>query len=284
MTIQFVNMPAAEYHAVKALSNSGISKLLDIPAKFKAWLDGETDEQTEAMLIGSAFHCMALEPEQFKARYHVMENSGATKAGKDEKALAAAEGKTIITRRQYEEAVPLVNALHRHGMIHRLITDSSSIKEYSLFWEEEIDGVTIPCKARPDDVTSVERFGHIILDLKSMQNAAPASQPKTILDRGYHRQAWWYMRGLYRAAGIEAKGFYLAAVEKSPPWLPALVEVESAAIEQGGRECLKAMRLYAECTKSGHWPGYPETVIKVDLPDWFYRKEMNNETYGQPAE
>ena len=282
MEAEIRHISPEEYHSSKALSNSGIAKLLDCPARFKAWLDGDMDEQTEAMLIGSAFHCMALEPEKFSSRYHVMEKSGATKVGKDEKSSAEAAGQIILARRQYEEIVPLMNGLRRHKMIGRLLADPSSNKEVSIFWEEALDGEIIPCKARLDLVALVRPLGHLIVDLKSMSDAAPVRLPKIINDRGYHRQAWWYMRALFRA-GLEPRAFLLAAVEKKPPYLAALIGVEEPAIEKGGRECLEAMRLYADCSRTGIWPGYPEEIIKIDLPEWIYRKEQSNETDGQFA-
>lgn len=283
MIAEILNMPAAEYHARKALSNTGITKLLDCPARFKLWLDGEQDDQTEAMLIGSAFHCLVLEPNEFLSRYHVAKHPGNTSLGKEERSAAIAECRAVLTQNQYTEVEALANGIRRHKGISRLLSEKKRRTEASIFWDEELNGVTIPCKARLDLVLDWPDFGILILDLKSMKSLSPSTLPRTLMDRGYYRQGWWYMRALVKA-GIDPRGFYLAAVEKSPPWMAALIEPESAAIEQGGRECVKALQSYADCAKSGTWPGYPETVIKVDLPDWFYRKEMNNETAGQFAE
>lgn len=57
MNVGVITKDTAEaYHAVKALSNSGISRLLQTPAHFKAWRDGEAQKQTEAMAFGQMFH------------------------------------------------------------------------------------------------------------------------------------------------------------------------------------------------------------------------------------
>ena len=282
MTAQILQIPPGEYHDTEAASNSGLTTLLDCPAKFKAGLDGQADEQTEAMLIGSAFHCLALEPDQFGSRYHIMENSGNSSAAKKEKADALEAGKEILTRAQYEKVSVLIPGLRSHKTISLFLDHPLARKEISIFWEEELDGVVIPCKARPDLVVT-SRQGALILDLKSINSANPATLPKTIYDRGYHRQAWWYMRALVKAE-LNPSGFYLGMVEKTPPYLPALVQIDNNAIEQGGRECLRAMGIYVDCVRSGSWPGYSEKVITIDLPDWIYRKEQNNETHGQFAE
>ena len=283
MTAQILNIPPEEYHARKALSNTGISKLLDCPAKFKAWLDGGQDEQTEAMLIGSAFHCLALEPGRFRVSYHVMVNSGTTKAANDERAQARQEGKTILNKDQSALVTSLAAGLMKHKVIAKRLNSHTAQKELSIFWTEEVDGFSIPCKARLDLFDYIDRFGTVGIDLKSMQNAAPASLSKTINDRGYHRQAWWYLRALNQAGHFPA-GFFLATVEKSAPYLASFIRIKDEAIEKGGRECAQALTLFSECAKANHWPGYSQEIIEVDLPDWIYRKEMNNETHGQFAE
>lgn len=279
MVAQILDISPAEYHARKAVSNTGIGKLLERLAKFKAWFDGQTDEQTEAMLIGSVFHCLGLEPDEFGSRYHVMENSGNSAAARKERTDALGEGLQVLTRSQHEAAAVLIPGLRGHKTIALFLDHPTARKEASIFWEEEIDGITVPCKARLDLFVTPGQHS-LILDLKSVNSAALTNPSKMLLDRGYHRQGWWYMRALFQA-GLNPSGFYLGAVEKSPPYEAALIEVEAAAIEQGGRECLKALTDYAACTRAGHWPGYSDEVIKADLPDWFYRKEMRNETHGQ---
>jgi len=271
------HIPPEEYHRAQALSNSGISKLLDCPAKFKAWQDGEREEQTEAMLIGSAFHCLTLEPEEFSRRYHVKANPGSTRAGKEEKAAAENNGKTILTRRQYDEIRPLARGLFGHSYIAALIKNPTSVKEASIFWEEEIDAQVVPCKARLDLIFEKPGFGDIVLDLKSMRSAAPGEFAREIYFRGYHRQAWWYMRAL-AMAGRNPRAFLLAVADKSAPEVSALFQIEDRAIARGGRECRRALAAYAECAARGRWPGYPERIVAIDLPEWVYRKEDNNES------
>ena len=58
-------MPENEYHAVNALSNSGIKELLVDPLDFwhQSWLNPgrEEKETTTAMMFGKAFHALVLE-------------------------------------------------------------------------------------------------------------------------------------------------------------------------------------------------------------------------------
>lgn len=277
MTAEILQIPPEDYHAAKALSNSGITHLLDCPARFRAWQDGELGEgQTEAMLIGSAAHCMALEPGQFMRRYHVAAHSGVTAAGKAERKAAADSGLAVLTARQYEEIVPTMNALFRHKKLARLLESLTARREVSIFWDETVNGQVVPCKARLDLIDDVPKFGTVVLDLKFSRSAAPAEFARAIYQRGYHRQGWWYRRALHRA-GLEARAFILAAVEKTPPYLVATFELDAQAIELGGRACLEALQTYADCARSGAWPGYPEDIITIDFDNFIYRKEAAND-------
>ena len=60
----FFSMSDEEYHSVPALSNSGIKWLLVSPTDFwaRSWMNpGHVDEDTDAMIIGRAYHTRILE-------------------------------------------------------------------------------------------------------------------------------------------------------------------------------------------------------------------------------
>lgn len=71
----YFGLPDVIYHAIPRLSGSGLQKLCVSPATFwrGSWLDPDRPEldedQTKAQLIGKAYHCARLEPEQFEIRY-----------------------------------------------------------------------------------------------------------------------------------------------------------------------------------------------------------------------
>jgi len=54
-----LDMPAAQYHAVDALSKSMMSKILKSPAHYRAALD-EHQEPSKAMQMGTAIHTAVL--------------------------------------------------------------------------------------------------------------------------------------------------------------------------------------------------------------------------------
>ena len=69
----------SDYHAIKALSNSSLSVLKRSPTEFyKRFVTEDpkermTVEESDAMLLGSAVHMLALEPERFDAEYIVLD-------------------------------------------------------------------------------------------------------------------------------------------------------------------------------------------------------------------
>ena len=71
----YFDLPDDIYHAVPRLSASGLQKLCVSPATFwrGSWLDPDRppldEEQTEAQLLGKAYHKARLEPDLFEATY-----------------------------------------------------------------------------------------------------------------------------------------------------------------------------------------------------------------------
>jgi len=71
----YFNMPEADYHAVPALSNSGIKALASSPMLFwaRSWMNpGKEEEDRDHRTLGNAYHCRILEGrETFEERFAV---------------------------------------------------------------------------------------------------------------------------------------------------------------------------------------------------------------------
>ncbi len=70
----YFNMPEAEYRAIPRLSSSGIQNILVSPATFwaKSWMNPDLEEEEQESsfkIIGRAYHCARLEPEEFFNRF-----------------------------------------------------------------------------------------------------------------------------------------------------------------------------------------------------------------------
>lgn len=268
-----LNEPPETYHATRAISKSGMDKLRQAPAKFKAWMDGVAEEETEALLFGSVFHCLALEPGEFGKRYAVKQFNGSTKAGKEEATTAKAAGLELVPTKIHNAASAMAESVLIHPLIGKLMTAKDKRTEVSIYWSETVDGLEIPCKARLDMLATVPGFGLVAVDLKSTDDASPEGLASSVLKWGYHRQAVWYRRAL-RAVGMDSSVFVLVAVEKTAPHLVTAANVSEAAQQVGLEEIKDTLSTYASCTKSGLWPGYVSEIIDLDLPEWAYKRRF----------
>ena len=51
---------------------------------------------------------------------------------------------------------------------------------------------------------------------------------------------------------------------------------------EGMYKCEKALKIYAECEKSGEWPNREPRILSLDYPGWYNRVSM--EEPAQPTE
>ncbi len=256
---EILRIPAAEYHAIAAVSNSLISRILKSPAHARAYLDGATDEQTPAMAFGTAFHMAALELEKFYADYALFEMDGRTKEGKAAKQAIIDAGQTIISKSDYDTIEGMCAAIMQHPTASALLEGGEA--ESSYIWTDHDTG--LDCKCRPDSIK-----GHVIVDLKSTEDASPAGFARSVAAYGYHRQAAHYM------AGTQAEHFYFVAVEKKAPFAVAVYELDALALDQGWREVRRALDYWNDCTTAQMFPGYQEEIVTLGLPTWAMKEDV----------
>ena len=53
------------------------------------------------------------------------------------------------------------------------------------------------------------------------------------------------------------------AIENKAPWLSRAGTLDDAAVAAGERKCEKWLTRYAECVKTGEWPGYPDANSNI---------------------
>ena len=269
--VTFIHDSAATYHATKALSKSSMDELLKCPALFKQTLDtmGGDHAATPAMILGSVFHSMTLEPEFLDAEYAPRQNAGNTKAAKEEAAKAAENGITLVQRETWATCEAMRDAANAHPLLKAAKAAEDWQAEVSIYWQER---EMIPCKARVDALATIPGFGLCAIDLKSTTDASPDAISRHLYDYGYHRQAAWYTHAL-RLVGFEPRQFVFLFVEKTAPYLSTAVSVSDGAMCLALEEIRSALKRYEDCAASGTWPGYTQDIItEIDLPAWAYRR------------
>ena len=275
---------SAEYHAMPALSNTGLGYLARSPEIFYArTLDPNRPPEREraGQLEGTLAHCAILEPEEFAKRYATVPEGAPRRPTEaqwnakkpSEESIAAMEwwrawnsenaDREVITAAQYETAMRQAESVRRLPEIAELL--SAGEPETSALWTDPATGVL--CKCRPD-WTHPAGDGVILMDVKTYQSASPLEFSRQIARKGYYRQDAHYSIGFEIAAGVPVLGFVFVAVETEYPYSSCAVMLDDTAKAQGRRECRRLTDLYAECLKRNEWPGYSSAIELVGLPKY----------------
>lgn len=252
-----------------SLSSTGARALLPpgTPAKF-AYDRGRTVHK-RAWDFGSAAHSMVLGS---GAEIVIIDaDSYRTKDAQEARDSAWGDGKVPMLTAEYEDALAVEIAVRHHPVTGPLFAKDTGAAEQSMFWVDEATGVW--CRGRADWVKPAPTGGRLILaDLKTTTSADEESIAKTIANFGYHQQADWYLRGAQALLHADP-AFVLVFVEKTPPHQVHVVQLDAYTLQIAHAKNQRALQIYAECTETGVWPGYPTDITTVSLPLWAERTE-----------
>jgi hypothetical protein len=241
------------YHADPALGSTSLKTLATKTPAHWQW-DKSHPKFSDAFTLGTAAHSLILEDDASNI-VPVHADNWLTKAAKEAKAAALAEGKQPLLSKEWLQVLSMRDAVMAHPAAREAFTGHQA--EQSVFWDE--DGLMLKC--RPD----AWKPG-VLVDLKTTVNADPREFGKTAHNFGYHQSAAHYIDGVKAATGEELP-FRFVLVEKTAPYLVSVVELDIEAVQIGRQLNDRAKRIYRECTASGNWPGYPGADL-ISLPMW----------------
>ncbi len=118
------------------------------------------------------------------------------------------------------------------------------------------------------------RDGHIIVDIKSTEDAGAAAFQKTIADYGYHTKAAFYLDGVSAVLGANFDDFTIIAVEKTPPFEVHVIRINAPSINEGRALYLNGLKKLKQCQDSGKWPAYPQEITPLDIAPWSFKSEV----------
>lgn len=262
-----------EYHAMdEAVSNSYLGKLAKCPANAKV-----KEEQTPAMIFGSAFHVYLLEGQDtFFDQYAVFPKymDRRTKEGKQEYLgfLEANRTKITITEDDYDTITQMTDSVIRHPFAVKLLSEGRS--EQSVFW---IDKETrLYCKARPDRIPDGNHG--VMVDAKSADDVDEDAFFRSIVKYGYHREAAHYIDGFNTVSNAKIDAFILIAVEKKKPYRVETYVLTDDLINRGRMIRHDLLMVEKYCRENDDWPSYQlryngegivgGELIEVDLRSW----------------
>jgi hypothetical protein len=252
-----------------SLSSTGARKLLppSCPALFR-WEQDHPRASTKALDTGSVAHDELLGggPEVVR----VEADNWLTKAAKQQRDEARARGAVPVLAGEHDEVKAMVAAVRAHPVAGRLFEPGSGTPEASLFWTDERTG--IHRRARLDWLPHRTGRRTIIADLKTTKCAEKDKFARSAMDYGYMQQAPYYLDGVNALDLGDDPKFVFVAIEKQPPYLVNVIELDVVAMRIGAHLNRRAIDVYAGCVATGEWPGYSKDVELASLPAWFERQ------------
>ncbi len=265
-----VKMSVEDYHAHPAVGSTSLRTLIKQSPAHYLYNLSNPKEPTPAKRFGTAVHQAILEPDAFHKNAVVEPEFG----GKGSVALKDEwhrenHGRLILKREQHDAIKGILKSVSMHKLAFKFV--SSGAAEESLFWKDPKTGII--CKARPD----FNREGHILVDLKTTEDAGYRSFQADLAEYQYHVQAAMYLDGASEVFGTKFDEFIIVAVEKKPPYAINCYLLDENMIMEGRALYFNALKTLDECTKVNKFPAYPEVLKPISLRSWDYQIGNPNE-------
>jgi hypothetical protein len=264
----FPNHPREQYAAIPAANFSTLKHMSRSPAHAYAAMH-EPSEQTPAMVFGEAVHAAVLEPLRFQSQWICTPDfpDGRTKAGKDARAAWAEQnaGKKTISAENAISIGRMRDALVNHPLAAELVNRKGDT-ESAAVWTDTTTGQLVKCLfdkhyVRADGV-------HVVLDLKTCQDASPRGFASAVARYRYDLQAAIYTDGVANVFNTNKVEFLFLPVEKQPPHAVAVYALTGDDLTRAWDEYQRHLQRFAECKRTGIWPGYDGKIQTLTLPAW----------------
>ena len=256
-----------EYHSDRQwLSHSALELFRKSPRLYRNWYRGEWErEKTPEFRLGSALHAMLLEPDSFYDRFKAIDC--ASRNSNTYKEAAIGETREILLRHEFGNVIKMASEVKCHGWINDLLEDSWKEQAYRF-----VDPTTgIPCKVRPDGMKA-----NIVFDLKTSRNPSEEDWVRDATRLGYHRQAAFYLHGLYESRQLAREKpvcFLHIVVGSVVPFDVFAYQLDDEAIALGAKEFFQSLSELKERRDNDDWTerNYGK-IANVSLPRWYLAK------------
>lgn len=261
-------VPESVYHSrVAGIASKSVLELIArAPAAYEAWLAGKDRQaETPTLFFGKALHMALLEPDRYRTTYTVEPNFGDCRF-KEAKATRDAwraenKSKLLLEQADATHIDGMVKSAKAHPLVSKMLCDDG-VSELTARWLDDETGIV--CKSRADYY--VERL-NLCVDIKTAEDARADAFVRSVTNYGYHRQNAFYDDG-FRAVGAALEHFVFVAIEKAPPYLIGVFNLDDDAIRRGRGWARSSLRTFADCIERGEYPGYDTSIQTLSLPGW----------------
>lgn len=268
-------IPDYVYHADKtSLSSSGARAILKSPAQFRYDQDHVRPAKKE-FDFGHAAHSLVLGvgAELREIPEPLLASNGAvsTRVAKDFVAQARTDGAIAMKPDDYRKVKAMAAALTDNPYAKALF-EAEGQAEQSIYWDDPDTDTRL--RARPDWMTRPgDRL--IIVDYKSTVDSEPRAFEKHATRLGYHCQDPFYRDGVIAAGLDDDPEFLFVAQSKEPPYLVSVTRFGPDSVGVGRRANRRAINLFADCARTGNWPGHVRDIYEISLSKWALNNEEN---------
>lgn len=256
------------YHSNPArLSPNGARKLVQPggPAKFD-YQRTHPEEPKSHFDFGHVIHRLVLgEGEDIAPVYA---DNWTTKAAKEQRDKARAEGLVPILAKDFDRAREMAAAVHQHPEAARLLADGDA--EQWLYATDPETGQGL--RQRLDWMTQLDGRLHIV-EYKSAADADPKVFARKAYDYGYHIAFAFAVLCAHALELDDSPAYLIIAQEKDAPYLPSVCEFDLDAYQCGKEQVRKAIQIFRQCNETGMWPGYGDGIHSISLPPWAFRTD-----------
>jgi hypothetical protein len=262
------DLTAEQYHADReSISSSGLRALLapGCPAQFKYDLDNPRPPKKE-FDFGHVAHKLVLGE---GSQVEIVDYPDWKKLdARNQRDAAYEQGLIPILAKDYAVAEAMAEAVRRHPIAGGLFAPGTGRAELSLFWTDRETGVR--CRVRPDWLKELPGLV-LAADYKSCRDANPEAVSRAIRDYSYHQQDAFYTDGIWAALDPADVRFVFVFQSKTAPYLITVRELAQQDRDIGRARNQRALRLYADCQRTGIWPdwtGPVDEIPQISMPSY----------------
>lgn len=256
-----------EYERMDGIRRSDLYWINRTPAHFLYHMQNKAnEEQTPALLFGSAAHKYILEPETFDLEYAIVPKvDRRTKAGKEaiEDFKASHETQTWLDADDFDVIQDMKTALLCNPEVRDLLIGRKIRTEVPYQWVDDETGEVCKCKA--DIVTEIDGVPTVI-DYKTTLSCEDGAFERSSRKFGYDFQVGFYLEGINKST-LEEHNFIFIAQEKQAPYLSRVYICDEGFINAGKRKYRELLRRYHDCKVKNEWKGYETDYLYAETYD-----------------
>ncbi len=284
---EYVKQSVQRGHPDYAMSRSDLMEFSKCPSR---WRRGyrEAEEGTDATEWGSLIDCLLFDKDRWPERFAVTPETYPSEKEGDKpwngnskwcKNWMEEQGDRVCLKRdEMDSAIAAVNRIREDNIIQEILRTSDFQVYCTAEYRDRDTGVVVPVKTLSDIVPKDHRdpmqkaydseppYVNSIIDFKTSRNANPMLWDREVNQKWYDAQGALNLDVYNASAGEERVDFYHIVQENYAPYETSFPILRAEFVQLGRDKYLKALRRYAECIKTGRWPGYDESypLLKIN--------------------